>query len=65
MNKVEVVDFYGYPLKVNRYVLTPSVETEQLISKTINNLRDFKNPKIILGFYIIGLPVGLNTGVMI
>ena len=46
MNKVEVVDFYGYPLKVNRYVLTPSVETEQLISKTINNLSDFKNPRI-------------------
>lgn len=46
MNKVETVDFYGYPLKVNRYVLTPSVETEQLISKTINNLIDFDNPKI-------------------
>lgn len=46
MNKNKVVDFYGYPLKVNRYVLTPSVETEQLISKTINNLSDFKNPKI-------------------
>ena len=46
MGRTETVDFYGYPLKVNRYVLTPSVETEQLISKTINNLIDFDNPKI-------------------
>ena len=42
----EIVNFYGYPLKVNRYVLTPSIETEQLISKTINNLVDFECPKI-------------------
>lgn len=46
MKDIELVDFYGYPLKVNRYVLTPSIETEQLISKTIKHLADFSNPKI-------------------
>ena len=46
MNLDKTVDFYGYPLKINRYVVEPSYDTEQLISKTINNLSDFSNPKI-------------------
>jgi protein-(glutamine-N5) methyltransferase, release factor-specific len=40
------VDFYGYLFEVNRHVLIPRFETEELISKTIKNLKDFANPRI-------------------
>lgn len=40
------VDFYGYIFEVNRHVLIPRFETEELISKTIGHLRDFSNPRI-------------------
>lgn len=40
------VDFYGYIFEVNRHVLIPRFETEELISKTINYLSSFNNPRI-------------------
>lgn len=40
------VDFYGYIFEVNRHVLIPRFETEELISKTISYLKDFDNPRI-------------------
>ena len=40
------VDFYGYILDVNRHVLIPRFETEELISKTITYLSEFTNPRI-------------------
>lgn len=41
------VDFYGYILEVNRFVLIPRFETEELISKTIKHLADFHTPRIV------------------
>lgn len=41
------VDFYGNILKVNKNVLIPRRETEELVEKTIELLKEFKNPKII------------------
>jgi len=41
------VDFYGYILEVNRFVLIPRFETEELISKTIKHLSDFDKPRIV------------------
>ena len=29
------IDFYGYPMEVDLNVLTPSLETEELVSKTL------------------------------
>jgi len=41
------VDFYGYPMEINLNVLTPSLETEELVSKTLANLYGFDNPRIV------------------
>ena len=41
------VDFYGYLLEVNRDVLIPRFETEELVSKTISYLKEFENPRIV------------------
>ena len=39
------VDFYGYKIKVNKNVLIPRFETEELVFKTINYLNKyFKRP---------------------
>ncbi len=40
------IDFYGYPMEINLNVLTPSLETEELVSKTLFHLYEFQNPKI-------------------
>ena len=40
------VDFYGINLKVNKNVLIPRFETEELVSKVIEYSRIFKNPRI-------------------
>ena len=41
------VDFYGVNLKVNKNVLIPRFETEELVSKVIEYSKDFKNPRIV------------------
>lgn len=40
------VNFYGYEIDVNPSVLIPRFETEELVSKTIEHLKDKKNLKI-------------------
>lgn len=42
------VDFYGYEFKVNKNVLIPRFETEELVNKTINYIKQYiPNPKIV------------------
>ena len=48
------VNFYGYELKVNKNVLIPRRETEELVEEVIKRSSNFKNPTII--------DVGTGTG---
>ncbi len=41
------VDFYGITLKVNKNVLIPRFETEELVSKVIDYAKEFNNPRIV------------------
>lgn len=41
------VNFYGYELDVNKNVLIPRRETEELVSEVINRSKNFNNPVII------------------
>ena len=42
------VDFYGYEFKVNKNVLIPRFETEELVNRTINFIKQYiPNPKIV------------------
>ena len=42
------VDFYGYEFKVNKNVLIPRFETEELVNRTINYIKKYiDNPKIV------------------
>ena len=41
------VDFYGYELNVNKNVLIPRRETEELVYEVINRTKNFNNPVII------------------
>ena len=41
------VDFYGYLLDVNRNVLIPRRETEELVEEVIKRVKSFDNPTII------------------
>ncbi len=41
------VDFYGYELDVNKNVLIPRRETEELVYEVINRSKNFNNPVII------------------
>lgn len=42
------VDFYGYEFKVNKNVLIPRFETEELVNRTIKYIKKYiQNPKIV------------------
>lgn len=41
------VDFYGYKLDINRNVLIPRRETEELVEEVIKRSQEFVNPTII------------------
>ena len=41
------VDFYGYELDVNKNVLIPRRETEELVEEVIKRSKNFNNPTII------------------
>ena len=60
------VDFYGYILKVNKNVLIPRRETEELVDEVIKRSQAFLNPTIIdigtgSGAIAISLSKELNT----
>lgn len=63
------VNFLGLTIKVNSNVLIPRFETEELVYKTINYLKNFKKPLKILdlgtgsGCIAIALAKKLNTNV--
>lgn len=40
------VDFYGYPIKVNRSVLIPRFETEELVDRTIRYVKQYLGESI-------------------
>lgn len=50
------VDFFGYKINVNKNVLIPRFETEELVSKTINYIKKFFNNKINI------LDIGTGSG---
>lgn len=50
------VDFYGYNIEVNKDVLIPRFETEELVENTINILKDNFNTEINL------LEIGTGSG---
>ena len=43
-------NFYGYDIKVNKHVLIPRFETEELVEKTINLVKKYKFKNIELSF---------------
>lgn len=60
------VDFYGYILKVNKDVLIPRRETEELTEMVLKRIQAFNNPAIIdvatgTGAIAIALSKKLNT----
>jgi len=62
------VNFYGYELDVNKNVLIPRRETEELVEEVIKRSKDFINPTIIdvgtgSGAIAISLSKELNTHV--
>ena len=50
------VDFYGYNFIVNKNVLIPRFETEELVSKTINYIKKYLNKKVNI------LDIGTGSG---
>ena len=63
------VNFYGYEFTVNKNVLIPRFETEELVNRTIKYIKEYiKNPKIVdlgtgSGCIAITLSKELNTNV--
>ena len=50
------VDFYGYELDINKSVLIPRFETEELVSRTINYIKKYLNKKVDI------LDIGTGSG---
>ena len=50
------VDFYGYELDINKSVLIPRFETEELVSRTINYIKKHLNKKVDI------LDIGTGSG---
>lgn len=50
------VDFYGYELDINKNVLIPRFETEELVSRTINYINKYLNKKVDI------LDIGTGSG---
>ena len=50
------VDFYGNIIKVNKNVLIPRRETEELVEKTTNYIKKYLNPNINI------LDIGTGSG---
>ena len=50
------VDFYGNIIKVNKNVLIPRRETEELVEKTVNYIKKYLNPNIKV------LDIGTGSG---
>jgi len=50
------VDFYGYILNVNKNVLIPRFETEELVSRTIKYIKKYLNKKVNI------LDIGTGSG---
>lgn len=50
------VDFYGNIIKVNKNVLIPRRETEELVEKTVNYIKKYLNPNIDI------LDIGTGSG---
>ncbi len=63
------VNFYGYEIKVNKNVLIPRFETEELVNRTIKYIKkNISNPKIVdlgtgSGCIAITLSKELNTNI--
>ena len=63
------VNFYGYEIKVNKNVLIPRFETEELVNRTIKYIKKYiSNPKIVdlgtgSGCIAITLSKELNTNI--
>lgn len=63
------VDFYGYEFKINKNVLIPRFETEELVNRTIKYIKQYiPNPKIVdlgtgSGCIAITLSKELNTNI--
>ena len=57
-------EFYGLPIKVNKHVLTPRAETEELTDYVTKQLQDNSNAKVLdlcCGSGAIGIAIAKNT----
>ena len=57
-------EFYGLPIKVNKYVLTPRAETEELVDYVIKDIGQRQHIKVLdlcCGSGAIGIAIAKNT----